>query len=212
MPALAELIVVDDASTDSTPRLLAEMGSEGPPRFRFEVSSVNQGHGPTLAKAIALASGDWIFHVDSDGQFDASEFWQLWAKREEADLVLGVRRDRKDPKARLVLAYVERAFVSLLAGESVPDPNSPFKLFKKAGWDQLLEPMGMNPFAPSIMLSLGAALRGWTVAYVPVTHLPREHGSSSLLGLRLLRSVLKSALQTWRFSRRVRTNDRKVSP
>lgn len=211
IPGPAELVIVDDASTDSTPQLLASIGSESGGRFRFERSRVNQGHGPTLARAIELASGEWIFHVDSDGQFDATEFWQLWAKRTEADLVLGVRRDRKDPRARLALAYVERSFVSLLAGERVPDPNTPFKLFKKARWDQLRDSMGVDPFAPSIMLTLGAALQKWNVVHLPVTHLPREHGSSSLLGLRLLRSVLKSALQTWRFRRRVKTSGRKAA-
>ena len=87
----SELVIVDDASNDSTPARLAAHAAADP-RVKVLRNDVNRGHGPSLRRAIDASSGAWILHLDSDGQFDPSELPRLWDRRGEADLVLGVRR------------------------------------------------------------------------------------------------------------------------
>jgi dolichol-phosphate mannosyltransferase len=194
----AELVVVDDASTDETPGLLR--GLEGEiARLRVERRSANAGHGPTVARALDLAAGAWIFQLDSDRQFVVSDFWRLWAARGSADLVLGVRVDRRDPRSRLVLSRVVAAAVSLLAGRRLQDPNVPFRLVRSELWDDLRPLLPAPPLAPSILTALGAAARGWRIAEVPVSHRPRTHGASSLRSWRLVRFSLRGLVELLRF-------------
>src|SRR5687767_8993322 len=74
-----EIIVVDDASTDRTPAILeclaAELGS-----LRVLRAERNAGHGPAVLTGLAAASGDWIFHIDSDGQLVVADFGRLWRR------------------------------------------------------------------------------------------------------------------------------------
>lgn len=194
----AELIVVDDASTDGTGRTLDELAARHP-RLRVEHAAQNAGHGPSVLRALELAQGDWIFQLDSDRQFDVRDFWKLWERRQDADLVLGVRAGRHDPRHRLVLTRIVRAVVSLLAGRRVRDANVPFRLLRRAVWEDLRPAVASRPLAPSILVTLGAVARGWRVVEVPVRHLPREHGTSTLRALRLVRFSLRGLLQLFSF-------------
>lgn len=200
-----ELVLVDDRSTDATPRLLDELAS-GDPRIRVEHAAVNSGHGPSLFRAIELSStsSPWIFHADSDGQFIPGDFWALWERRQEADLVLGVRADRNDPRHRLVLTRIVRLGVTGLAGRRITDANVPFKLFRRKLWDELSPMMPSPTLAPSVLLALGASVRCRRIVEVSVTHLARPHGVSTLRLWRLVRFSLAGLAQMLIFRFRLR--------
>jgi GT2 family glycosyltransferase len=61
-----ELVIVDDASTDGTPDVIAAIRD---PRIRFERSPVNRGVAATLNAAIRMSSGDYIAVLNSDDAF-----------------------------------------------------------------------------------------------------------------------------------------------
>ncbi len=148
------------------------------------------------------STGDWIFHLDSDGQVDVSEFPLLWALREDNDLVLGMRITRHDPLHRLVLTRLTRIMVSALARHWVRDANVPFKLIRRSLYEHLRPSIPETTFAPSIMIVLGAHRSGARIAEVETTHLRRSHGRSTLRLKRLAVAVGRSALETVNFSRR----------
>jgi glycosyltransferase involved in cell wall biosynthesis len=185
-----EVIVVDDASTDETPRILERLARERP-WLRVERPERNAGHGPAVVRGLRLARAEWVFQIDSDGQFVVAEFARLWDRRDSADLVLGVRTQRNDPLHRLLLSRTVRIATSLLAGRRIRDANTPFRLLRRAVWTDLEGLIGPEALAPNILVTLGAAVRGWRIADVPVTHLPRERGVSSLRALRLVRFSLR---------------------
>jgi glycosyltransferase involved in cell wall biosynthesis len=58
-----ELVVVDDASTDDTARLLAAYDD---PRVRLVANETNQGYVRTFERALTLARGDRLFLADQD--------------------------------------------------------------------------------------------------------------------------------------------------
>jgi glycosyltransferase involved in cell wall biosynthesis len=193
-----EIVVVDDASTDGSGELLAELaGSDG--RLRLVRLDVNRGHGPAVLEGLRRARGAWIFQLDSDGQFVIDDFWKLWAQREHADLVLGRRADRHDPRHRLLLSRIVAVVVSLLSGRRVNDPNVPFRLLSRPLWNDLAPLLPGDALAPSILTVVGAAVRGWRIVEVPVRHRARERGTSSLRRLRLVRFSLRGLVQLVRF-------------
>ena len=181
-----DIVVVDDCSTDSTYQVLTQLQEETP-HLRLEHFAANQGHGPALLRAIAISSGEWIFHIDSDRQFVAADFWKLWDLREHADLVLGVRAQRQDPRHRLLLSRAVAGMVRVLASAPVCDANVPFRIFRRSLWNELSPLIGDTALAPSIMVTVGATVRGFRVVETNVAHLPRKHSPSSLRLWKLLR-------------------------
>jgi len=197
----SELVIVDDRSTDDTSSVLHRIAA-GDARIHVLVNDVNRGHGRTTRRAIDASSGEWIFHLDSDGQVDVSEFALLWARRFDNDLVLGMRVTRHDPLHRLVLTRLTRAVVSLLARHRVRDANVPFKLIRRSLYEHLRPFIPETAFAPSIMIVLGAMRSGARVAEIETTHLPRQHGTSTLHPRRLAVAVGRCTWETLNFSRR----------
>ena len=181
-----EILVVDDASTDGTAGVLAELAGELE-QLRVITLTQNRGHGGAVLEGLGRARADWIFQLDSDGQFVLADFGRLWERREAADLVLGVRAHRRDPLHRLILSSGVRLVVSALAMRRVRDPNVPFRLIRRALWEDVSPLVGADALAPSILVAVGAAVRGWRVMEVEVTHLPRAGGHSSLRAWRLIR-------------------------
>jgi dolichol-phosphate mannosyltransferase len=198
-----EIIVVDDASTDGTPAILASLAHERS-RVRIIRSHENRGHGPSVLRGLAEASGDWVFHVDSDGQFVVSEFPELWERRYQFDLVLGRRVHRHDPVHRLVLSRVVAVAVSLLAGRRLRDPNVPFRLLRRTLWEDIRPFVAAGSLAPSILIAAGGVVRGWRVVEVPVSHRARPAGHSTLRALRLLWFSARGLGQLLQFRLRLR--------
>ncbi|MEO6125848.1 MAG: glycosyltransferase family 2 protein [Ilumatobacteraceae bacterium] len=197
----SDLIIVDDCSTDDTAAVLHQLAADDP-RITVIVNETNSGHGRSVRRAIDTSTGAWIFHLDSDGQVDVSEFELLWAHRDVSDLVAGVRVTRHDPLHRLVLTRVTRAMVSALARTWVRDANVPFKMIRRELWQHLEPNIPATAFAPSIMIVLGAHRSGARVTELETTHLARVHGRSTLRLGRLARAVRTSTVETLRFSRR----------
>ena len=87
--------------------------------------------------------------------------------------------------------------------------NTPFRLVRRAVWDDLRPLIDPATLAPNILVSLGATVRGRRVVEVPVTHLPRETGTVSLRTLKLVRFSLRGLAQLVAFRVRLaRTTSR----
>lgn len=206
----SELVVVDDCSTDQTSTALAAAMARDP-RIRVLTNPENAGHGVSVRRGFDAARGEWIFQIDSDGQVDLAQFGDLWQRREDSDLLIGVRAVRHDPRHRLVLTAITRVIVSLLARRWLRDANVPFKLVRSSLIRHLAPYMPPDAFAPSILLALGAARSGARIAEMEIRHLPRLHGQSTLRVWRLARACLRSGWQTLVFSSRRLPSYRAVS-
>jgi glycosyltransferase involved in cell wall biosynthesis len=204
LPIAADLeaILVDDASTDATPAILDRLAADRP-WLHVHHAERNAGHGASVLRGLALARADWIFQLDSDGQFVVAEFDRLWMQRQECDLALGVRTVRHDPQHRLLLTRVVRYATTLLAGRHVRDANTPFRLLRRSLWEEVAPLIAPSTLAPNISVTLAATVLGKRVVEVPVTHLPRETGRVSLRTLRLVRFSARGLAQLIRFRLRL---------
>ncbi|MEA2468524.1 MAG: dolichol-phosphate mannosyltransferase [Thermoleophilaceae bacterium] len=205
----AEIVMVDDGSTDGTPAILDRLASEHA-HVKVLHAERNQGHGPSLRMAFEASSGEWLFQMDSDGQQLAAEFWDLWALRDQVDLAVGVRRGRDEGVHRTFVSAAARTAGRVASGRALRDVNVPFKLIRHEVWDDLAPDVPRMPVAPSLLIAIGASLRGWRVAEVEITHLPRRAGSSTVDLPYLLRLTWGALRELVGFRARVRRRGPRV--
>jgi glycosyltransferase involved in cell wall biosynthesis len=172
----AKLIVVEDGSTDGTKEKLRELCG----RFPFALVSAEERKGYTRAfrDAISIPQTDLIFFSDSDGQHSASDVFDLLKEADRNDIVSGYRIRRQDPLHRLIMTRVYNFLFNFLFGIRLHDINSGFKVIRrKVISDVLAEGLDFKYCVMSEFV-IKAYLKGYKITEVPVSHLPREHGTT----------------------------------
>lgn len=195
----AELVVVDDGSRDRT-RAIAAACAARDPRIRV-VSQANAGHGPALVHGLREARGDYCLLLDSDRQIGLTEFAETWRLGRDCDAVLGVRRNRDDPRHRLVLTAALRAFLRQGLGVDAVDANVPYKLVRRVVVRAALDAMPREPRVPSILLTVYLSRLGVPTVQQPVPHFARSGGVTTLRYLRLARFCRAATGELLRFHR-----------
>jgi len=198
-----EMLVLDDGSRDTTASILEELAARRR-RFRI-VGKPNSGHGPTILHGYRQASGAWVFQVDSDGDIGPEDFPKLWARREDYDLLLGIRLHRQSPWSRRIITALSRMTVWLLFGSGVADVNCPYRLWRGEVLHRLLTVVPANTFAPNLILSGLAVRAGLRIHQEHVRWQGRRTGKVSMRKWALWKSALTAFMQTVEVACRVRT-------
>jgi glycosyltransferase involved in cell wall biosynthesis len=190
------VLVINDGSRDRTGEILFELASKDP--FIKLINKSNSGHGASILtgyKAAIELGGSWVFQVDSDNQFSTDDFSALWEQRTIHPIILGHRELRKDPPTRRIISGLMRTLISLLFCKRLKDPNTPFRLLRADVLKKIIAAIPPETFAPNIFISVLAAVWGVPNTYIAVTHKARKTGQVSIVGIKLLRSVIKCAYQ-----------------
>ena len=161
------VLVVDDGSTDSTPKKILAAGV--PAVF----ATVNAGKGASLAKGLEkLRRSDFkaAILMDADGQHDPDEIGRfLEALEKGADLVIGDRMtDPKDmPFIRLATNRIMSWMISGVAGQKVADTQSGYRAFSRKAIDQIR--LKASRFETESEMIFSAADAGLRIASVPIS-------------------------------------------
>jgi len=194
----SKMVVVDDGSRDSTGKILDTLASELP---GLEViHQKNGGHGAALITGYnASAGAEWVFQVDSDGQFLPADFWKLWDRRAEGRFITGYRKERFDAVVRLFITRVLRLVLYLLYGCTAKDSNIPFRLIKGETLGRYLALVPEDVFIPNIFLTVIAVRSGQATLDIPVTHVARNTGKVSLANIKLAKALMRCVFELVRF-------------
>lgn len=169
-----EVIFVDDGSSDGTAGVLGRLQASDP-RVRVVTLRRNFGQTPALAVGLDRARNDCIVTMDADLQNLPSDIPRLVAKLEEGhDVVVGWRRDRRDPwLSRRLPSLVANWILSRTMGLAIHDSGCTLKAIRADVVRRLPLYGEMHRFIPA--LSLGAGAR---VTEIPVGHRERAFGTS----------------------------------
>mgnify|MGYP005850641481 CR=1 FL=1 len=173
-----EIIIVVDASPDNS-GAVADAMAEQYPEVRAIHHPVNQGYGPAVMSGIRAARYDWVAFTDGDMQFDVTEFDRLQnAAARGADIVAGRRVKRADPWRRIAFSAVYNLGLRLFLGIPLHDMDCAFKLMRRRIFVEC-PPAGRYREAFVLVEVFFKSMRqGYTIAEVPVSHLPRRFGES----------------------------------
>ena len=170
---LFELIIVDDGSRDESWSVIQQLSVRQPQVRGFRLP-VNRGQSAAIFVGLCAARGSAIVTMDADGQHDPDDIPRLLATlRQGADIVCGVRRERKDPLLKRVSSRTANAVRRFFIHGPVHDAGCTFRAFRPSVLRQVPWFRGIHRFFPDLL-----AAQGYQVAEVVVGHRERQTGRS----------------------------------
>jgi glycosyltransferase involved in cell wall biosynthesis len=176
----AEIIVVNDGSTDNTKHVC-------------EVNSVigvdhpyTKGNGAAIKSGIRIAKGNIVVCMDADGQHRPEDIGHLLDKLSCGyDMVVGARDQKgQASKSRSLANFFYNRFAGWMVGHKVDDLTSGFRAVDR---EKFLEFISLlpNKFSYPTTITMSFFKAGYSVAYLPIDVQRRKAGTES--HIRLLR-------------------------
>ena len=169
----AEVIFVDDGSTDNSLRILKEIAAEDD---RVRVISLRRNYGQTAAMSAGIdaAKGDPI-PMDADLQNDPADNCAAARKIDEGyDVVSGWRKNRQDKLiSRKIPSQIANKIISVIGGVPLHDYGCSLKAYRREVIQDVRLYGAMHRFIP-----IYASWAGARVTEIPVDHHARTMGKS----------------------------------
>lgn len=171
---LAEIVFVDDGSTDRSWEVMQSIAKRFPSAIRAIRFRRNLGKALALEAGFRASHGDIVFTMDADLQDDPKEIPRFLEKLDEGfDLVSGWKRTRHDPLSKTLPSKLFNGVTSLLSGVKLNDFNCGFKCYRREVIDNIRLYGEMHRYIPLLAADLG-----YRVGEIAVEHHPRKHGQS----------------------------------
>jgi glycosyltransferase involved in cell wall biosynthesis len=185
--AWAEILVIDDGSTDSTAERAAAAGA------RVVRHPYNKGNGAAVKTGLREARSEVVLLLDADGQHQPQEALRVVSGIGTYDMVIGARARGDQPALRALGNGVFQALASWLTGRDIPDLTSGFRAARR---DRMLEFLHLLPngFSYPTTSCLAFLKAGYNVAFEPI-HARRRQGESKI---RVWRDGMKFVLMIFK--------------
>lgn len=169
-----EILFVDDASTDRSFELLANL-VETDGRLKVLRLRRNFGQTPALAAGFDEAQGEVIISLDGDLQHDPEDIPALLSKIEEGyDIASGWRKQRLDNAiTRKIPSRIANWLMAKASGVNLRDFGTTFKAYRAEVLKDINLYGELHRFIPAL-----ASLYGARIAEVPIRNSPRASGGS----------------------------------
>src|SRR5579875_3269827 len=181
----AEVIIVDDASTDGTREYLKQLEH---PRVNCFFHSVNRGKGAALRLGFAAARKRFVSVHEADLEYDPRDFAKVLEPLadDRADMVFGSRFLGGPHRVLFFWHYVGNRFLTLISNAfnnlNLSDMETGMKAFRR---DRLLElKLSADRFTFEPEITAKAARARWRIYEVPISYSGRTYEEGKKIGWR----------------------------
>lgn len=154
-----QIIIVNDASTDDTYRVIENLKNQNFPILIIN-NSINIGHGKAsllgMKEAIKFHT-DFILTVDGDGNVKVDqlrEMLNLIKNKDSIEVLEGIRVNRVEPWFRSLVSWITRKIVYFASRGMTNDANTPIKLYRKEVLNELLKELPQDSLIPNLRISI----------------------------------------------------------
>ncbi len=185
----AEILVVDDGSSDETASLAEQAGA------RVIRHPISLGNGAAIKAGARAAKGEILAFMDADGQHSAEEIRALLGRLDAGyDMAIGARDSGSHANVgRLFANGFYNSLASLMCGHQIPDLTSGFRVVKARLFKQFLHLLP-NGFSYPTTITMAFLRSGYPIDFVPIKA-ARRVGKSHIRpirdGLRFLIIIFK---------------------
>lgn len=175
----AEVIVVDDGSTDDTPTVAAAHGA------RVLSAPYSMGNGAAIKRGARAATGEILVFMDADGQHDPAHIGPLLERLEAGyDMAVGARDSSGQANLHrgLANAFYNR-LASWMTGHAIVDLTSGFRAARAEKFREFLHLLP-NGFSYPTTITMAFFRSAYPVAYVPIPVAKRVGTASHIRPLR----------------------------
>lgn len=185
----AEIIVVNDGSTDGTSDICKQYG------IRQINHPYSMGNGAAVKSGARSSSGDILFFMDADGQHNVADIRTMLDELENGyDMVIGARDFGSHANySRLAANVFYNKLSSLISGHKVLDLTSGLRAVKADKFTQFLDLLP-NGFSYPTTITMAFFRAGYPIAYTPIKankRLGKSHIRPVRDGLRFLLIIFR---------------------
>ncbi|MGH7899812.1 MAG: glycosyltransferase family 2 protein [Candidatus Binatia bacterium] len=179
----AEIVVVDDGSTDGTRDLLGSLSG-----VRVIEHERNQGKGAALRTGFAAVTGDVVIVQDADLEYDPRDYGKLLEPIEDgrADVVFGSRFLGGPHRVLLFWHYLANKLLTwlsnILTNLNLSDMETGYKVFRRSVLDKIHIRSDRFNFEPEITAKVAKAR--CRVYEVPISYSGRTYDEGKKIGAR----------------------------
>jgi glycosyltransferase involved in cell wall biosynthesis len=195
-----EIIVINDGSTDNTPKLLKKIKDK---RVKIFNQKINTGKGAAIKEGLKLAKGQLIIIQDADLEYDPQEFELLLSPIREgiADVVYGSRFITFRPHRILYFWHmvgnkILTLLVNAITNMNFTDMETCYKAFTREVANKLVLEENRFGFEPEFTIKV--ARLGFRIYEVGVSYSGRDYREGKKInwkdGVRALWCVIKYGL------------------
>lgn len=171
-----EIIISDDGSTDSTPRIISEYRVNAAEIIKIHTSPTNLGKGAAVRLGISQATGEIVIIQDADLELSPKEYMRLLRPilDGEATVVYGSRfakRDNQIPRRTRWANWFLTTLTNILFGAKLTDMETAYKAFRREAVTNLKLRCVRFDFEPEVTAKLLQA--GHKIYEVPISYAPR---------------------------------------
>jgi glycosyltransferase involved in cell wall biosynthesis len=191
-----EIIIVNDASPDSSGKIARELAKEFPNVVHVIHHPLNQNYGGALKSGIRAARYDWICTVDGDSEYDVLDLEKMLKFRNYYVLIVAFRYKKLYSTKRIFISSVYNIVLRWMFRTHFRDISTGIRAFHRS----ILEDIEVTSDSPffGAELAIKAMLGGYPVGEIGIQTFPRTLRSGASVSTRNIALTIRDMIRVWR--------------